>query len=207
MWIPHQQRQAHPQEYREQPQEIVLDADHFVIEAEDVFTNEARGRMVRRVGYGEDIGFTSVNRNAGFIISGPAAVSTGRNRLGSSPAWWCASGSGPVRTIPSTAPRKCRSCPLGSASGISIPGTMSCFRRSSRTKKLWITSRECSDELDRLAHRYFQRRADDIVLAGGVLFVEAEGVAAGIVDQFEIGVAEFAVRPRIAETPGELLGQ
>ena len=87
-----------------------------------------------------------------------------------------------------------------------MPGTMSCFMRSSRTKKLWITSRECMMQLDRLAGRDLERRADDVVLAGRVLVVEAEGIAGGVVDELEIGAAELAVGSGIAEVPGELLG-
>ena len=92
-------------------------------------------------------------------------------------------------------------------SGISMPGTMSCFMRSSRTKKLWMTSRECMISLIGLPDGNLERRADDVVLAGRVLVVEAEGIAAGVVDQLEIGAAELAVGPGIAEAPGELLGR
>ena len=63
------------------------------------------------------------------------------------------------------------------------------------------------DELDVLADGHLERSADDVVLAGGVLLIEAEWIAAGIVDEFEVGAAELAVRTGIAEIPGELLGQ
>ena len=61
-------------------------------------------------------------------------------------------------------------------------------------------------ELDRLADRNLERRADDVVFAGGILIVEAEGIAGGVVDELEIGAAELAVGPGIAEIPGELFG-
>ena len=62
------------------------------------------------------------------------------------------------------------------------------------------------DQLDLLAGGDFQRSADDIVLGCRVFLVKAERIAAGIVDQFEIGAAELAVGSGIAETPGELFG-
>ena len=43
-------------------------------------------------------------------------------------------------------------------------------------------------------------------LAGRILVVQPQGVAGRIVDQLEVGMAELAVRARIAEAPGELLG-
>src|SRR5579883_1442202 len=62
------------------------------------------------------------------------------------------------------------------------------------------------DELDVPAGGHLERGAHDVVLGRGVLVVEAERVAGGIIDEFEIGAAEFAVRPGIAKIPGELLG-
>src|SRR5262249_8615017 len=41
-----EQRERHPGEGRNQCQEVVLDADHLVVHAEDVFANEAGRRSV-----------------------------------------------------------------------------------------------------------------------------------------------------------------
>ena len=62
-------------------------------------------------------------------------------------------------------------------------------------------------EVDRLADRHFERRTDDVVLAGRIFFVKAEGIPGGIVDQLQIGVAKFAVGSGIAEAPCELFAQ
>src|ERR1035437_10946372 len=63
------------------------------------------------------------------------------------------------------------------------------------------------DQLNRFAGGNLQRRADDVVLARRVLVVETEGIAGGIVDELEIGVAELAVGPRVTEAPGELFAE
>jgi hypothetical protein len=42
----HQPGKHHPNEYGEERQAVVLLSDHFVIEAEDVFANEASRRCV-----------------------------------------------------------------------------------------------------------------------------------------------------------------
>jgi len=41
--VPHEQRKGHPDEYGEQSQEVILDSDHFVIEAEDILSDPAVG--------------------------------------------------------------------------------------------------------------------------------------------------------------------
>jgi hypothetical protein len=44
----HQERQSHPDEHREQGQAQVLNANYFVIDAEDIFPDETgRGLMLR----------------------------------------------------------------------------------------------------------------------------------------------------------------
>src|ERR1017187_5248034 len=48
----HQQRQRHPQQYREQPEKVILNSDHFVIQAENVLSDEALRRLVRQMGGG-----------------------------------------------------------------------------------------------------------------------------------------------------------
>ena len=58
-----------------------------------------------------------------------------------------------------------------------------------------------------LARRRLDGRAHDIVLGRGILVVEAEGVAGGVVDQLDIGAAELAVGSGVPERPGELLAQ
>ena len=88
-----------------------------------------------------------------------------------------------------------------------MPGTMSCFMRSSRDEEVVDHVAGVHDELDRLAGGDLEGGADDIVLAGGIFVVEAERIAGGVVDQLEIGAAELAVGSGVAEAPGELLGQ
>src|SRR5579871_1597467 len=60
-------------------------------------------------------------------------------------------------------------------------------------------------EVDVLVHRNFQGGADDVVLPGGIFVVDAQRIACGVVDVLQIGVAEFIVRSRVTERPGELL--
>src|SRR4051812_1441359 len=62
------------------------------------------------------------------------------------------------------------------------------------------------DEADRTADGNLDGCANDVVLASGVLVIEAVGIAGGIVDELEIGAAELAVWPGVAEVPGELFG-
>ena len=47
----HQHRQRHPQKHREQRQKIVLNADDFVIEAENIAANKTLRRVVRHMPY------------------------------------------------------------------------------------------------------------------------------------------------------------
>ena len=42
----HQERQGHADEHGEQGQEQILNADHLVIDAEDIFPNETGRRLV-----------------------------------------------------------------------------------------------------------------------------------------------------------------
>ena len=49
--IAHEQRQAHADQHRKQGQEVVLDADDLVVQAEDILPDEAL-RRVMRVDYG-----------------------------------------------------------------------------------------------------------------------------------------------------------
>src|SRR3954454_199620 len=55
------------------------------------------------------------------------------------------------------------------------------------------------DEFDRTADGNLDGGADDVVLARGVLVIEAVGVAGGIVDELEVSAAELAVGTGIAE--------
>jgi hypothetical protein len=49
---PHEQREAHADQNREQGQEVVLNADDLVVQAEDVLPYEALGRVMRAMRYG-----------------------------------------------------------------------------------------------------------------------------------------------------------
>src|SRR5262249_41247409 len=102
-------RQEHADEYAKEAQEVILDADDFMIHAEDVLPNKAFRRMMRRVGYGRRHFFTLLISGAAAIISAPVPASTGRNRPRSLPAWGCASGSVPIRIARNRGPRRCRS--------------------------------------------------------------------------------------------------
>src|SRR5579871_5726993 len=62
------------------------------------------------------------------------------------------------------------------------------------------------DELDVFADRDLQGGAHDIVFTGGIFVVETQRIAGGIVDQFQVGVAEFSVGSGVAESPRKLLG-
>src|SRR5579862_154054 len=62
------------------------------------------------------------------------------------------------------------------------------------------------DQLDRLAGGHLQGGAHDIILTSRIIIVDTEGIACRVVHQFEIRSAELAVRARIAERKGELLG-
>ena len=71
----HQQRQKHADEYRAQRQKVILQPNDFVIEAEDVFTNEAAwGCMgVNRVRV-VSVGIVSVLGHHDFIVSPPLGL-------------------------------------------------------------------------------------------------------------------------------------
>src|SRR5580698_10620072 len=62
------------------------------------------------------------------------------------------------------------------------------------------------DELDGLADGNLQRGAHDIVLAGRILVVEAEGISGRIVYLFEVRIPKLAIRTGVAESEGELFG-
>ena len=50
--VTHKQRKKHAEEHREQRQEIILDPDHLVIQAENVFPDEPGRRLMSGMRYG-----------------------------------------------------------------------------------------------------------------------------------------------------------
>src|SRR5579864_900553 len=61
------------------------------------------------------------------------------------------------------------------------------------------------NQQDRLAGRHLERGAGEIVFAGGIVGIDAERIAVGIVDLLDVKAAKLSVRPGVPEAPGELL--
>src|SRR6185295_7731789 len=125
----HQDGKGHSDEHRKQAQEVILDSDHLVIQAEDVLFDPALRRVMRMayrsghlVSSGNWICDAQSLEAAAEIIFGPVESSTFRNRPGSTPSWWSASGNGRDRTAPNKVSRKPPAYRPGTPSGFPCPG-------------------------------------------------------------------------------------